>query len=267
MTTTLQGKAGTTNFVTTDKVRNLRDFGGGGLPGGGTIASGRLFRAGDTSEASAHDLAVIERLAPGILADLRGTSERSNAPCRWPEGLKARLIESPGESARVAFHEEAAAEVKDAPTMREEFARRYEEMPFRPHLQQVYADYLNALSTSCGASLVFCTAGKDRTGFIVAVLQTLLGMHPDDVMAEYLLTNSAPDAEAQVEKLRSQIEHRFGKGLSEDAIQVVARVDPIFLSRAFGAVCERYGSIEAYAAQALQCPPAMVAALRDNLVA
>jgi Protein tyrosine/serine phosphatase len=266
MTTAFLDDQNAARFVKTDKIHNLRDFGGYALPGGGSLRTGRLFRSGDTSEATAADLMAIEQMAPAVLVDLRGTSERANAPCRWPEKLSARLIEPDGESARMAFHEEGAARAKDAATMREEFASRYEDLPFRPLLQRVYADYLDMLSTADGASLVFCTAGKDRTGFIVAVLQTLLGMHHEDVMAEYLLTNSAPDSGAQVAKLRSQIERRFGKGLSEEAIQVVTRVEPIFLSRALSAVRERYGSVEAYAAEALRCPPAKVEALRMNLV-
>lgn len=266
MTATQLGKAPTDQFVTTDNIRNLRDFGGYAVAGGGGIVSGRLFRSGDTCDATQADLTRLQRMAPRVLADLRGTSERDKAPCRWPEGLDARLVEPLGESARMAFHEEAAADVTDAATMREQFARRYEDLPFRPHLQQVYGDYLDALAQSSGASLVFCTAGKDRTGFIVAVLQSLLGVHRDDVMDEYLLTNSAPDRDAQVERLRGQIEHRFGKSLPEDAIQVVTRVDPIFLSRALNAVCERHGSVEAYAAEALRCPLAKVEALRRILV-
>jgi protein tyrosine/serine phosphatase len=253
-------------FVTTDHIRNLRDFGGYSVPGSGRVVKGKLFRSGDTSEASAADLVVIDRIAPTVLADLRGTSEREKAPCRWPDGLNARTIEPQGESARVAFHEEAAAQAKDAKTMREEFASRYEDLPFRPHLQQVYAEYLDAVSENDGASLVFCTAGKDRTGFIVAVLQTLLRVHPDDVLAEYLLTNAAPDSAAQVDRLRSQIEHRFGNGLTEEAIQVVTRVDPIFLQRALAAVTARCGSIESYADQALSFPAHKVESMRSRLI-
>ena len=253
-------------FVTTDKVRNLRDFGGYAVSGGGFLLTRKLFRSGDTAEASASDLAIIDRISPSIVADLRGTSERAKAPCRWPAGLNALTIEPQGESARMAFHEEAAARARDAATIREEFASRYEDLPFRPHLRQVYADYLHALSENEGASLIFCAAGKDRTGFIVAVLQTLLGLHPDDVMAEYLLTNAAPDSEAHIEKLRGQIEDRFGEGLTEEAIQVVTRVDPIFLERAFGAVTAKFGSIEAYALHALDCPADKVAKLRSRLV-
>lgn len=253
-------------FVTTDHVRNLRDFGGYAVSGGGVLLTGKLFRSGDTAEASAADLATIDRISLAIVADLRGASERAKAPCRWPAGLNARTIEPQGESARMAFHEEVATRARDAATMREEFASRYEDLPFRPHLQQVYADYLHALSENDGASLVFCTAGKDRTGFIVAVLQTLLGLHPDDVMAEYLLTNTAPDSGAQIEKLRGQIEERFGEGLTEEAIQVVTRVDPIFLERAFGVVTEQFGSIEAYVGHALDCPADKVAKLRSRLL-
>ncbi len=252
-------------FLKTERIRNLRDFGGYAIVGGGRLAAGRLFRSGDTSEASLNDLRVIEQISPVVLADLRGTSERAKSPCRWPKPMNARIFEPDGESAKIAFHEEAASTTKDAASMKEEFASRYEDLPFRPHLQKVYANYLEAIAASDGPSLVFCAAGKDRTGFIVAILQTLLGVHPDDVMAEYLLTNSAPDSEAQVEKLRSQIEHRFGRGLSEDAIRIVTRVDPVFLSRAFNAVRSRHGSIEAYADSELNCPPEKIEAIRKNL--
>lgn len=262
----LVAKGVANQFLTTDHIRNLRDFGGYAVTGGGRLATGKLFRSGDTSEASAHDLSVIAHIAPAVVADLRGTSERAKAPGRWPEGLNASILEPDGESAQMAFHEEVAAQPKDAAAMREEFASRYEDLPFRAHLRKVYASYLDALSASDGASLVFCTAGKDRTGVIVAILQTLLGVHPDDVMAEYLLTNSAPDSGAQVEKLRGQIEHRFGKGLSEDAIQVVTRVDPLFLTRASDAIRARHGSVEAYADSELNCPPQKVEALRMRLI-
>lgn len=254
-------------FIPTDKIRNLRDFGGYPLRAGGSLVTGQLFRCGDSSEATDSDLALIDRMGPVLLADLRGTSEREKAPCRWPAGLDARIVEPQGESARMAFHEEVVTQVKDAATIREEFATRYADLPFRPHLQQVYSDYLNELATADGPSFVFCTAGKDRTGFIVAVLQLLLGVHLDDVIAEYLLTNAAPDGKEQVDRLRSQIEHRFGKGLSEEAIQVVTRVEPVFLTRALDAVEEKYGSVERYAHAALGCSPQTVERLRARLTA
>ena len=70
-----------------------------------------------------------------------------------------------------------------------------------------------------------------------------------------------------MEKLRRQIEHRFGKGLSEEAIQVVTRVDPLFLTRTFNAICSRHGSLEAYADRELNCSPEKVEAIKQELAA
>ncbi len=262
----LTSKDGTARFVATQRIHNFRDFGGYHIAGGGKLATGVLFRSGDTSGASQSDLSVISAIDPVVLVDLRGDSERAAAPCRWPPDLRARIFETDGESAKMAFHEEAAENPVSASSITEEFASRYENLPFRPHLQGIYAKYLEALATCDGPSMVFCTAGKDRTGVIVAILQTLLGVHSDDVMDEYLLTNCAPDSDAQISRLRTQIEHRFGKGLSEEAIRVVTRVDPAFLKRAFDTICEHHGSIEAYAETKLNCPASQVEALRATLI-
>ena len=45
------------------------------------------------------------------------------------------------------------------------------------------------LRTGKGASLIHCFAGKDRTGVSVALAHHVLGVHADDMLADYLLTN------------------------------------------------------------------------------
>lgn len=45
--------------------------------------------------------------------------------------------------------------------------------------------------THPGVALVQCTAGKDRTGIVVALIRTLLGDARDDIVADYALSSEA----------------------------------------------------------------------------
>lgn len=52
-------------------------------------------------------------------------------------------------------------------------------------------------------TLVHCVNGKDRTGVLCAVLLTVAGIHHDDVVEDYLVTNAvnADLTEAEAERL------------------------------------------------------------------
>src|SRR3546814_12315258 len=67
----------------------------------------------------------------------------------------------------------------------------YAGMPYRPALVATLRLYLAALAEYDTPSLVHCVAGTDRTGLAVALVNRLLGVHEDDLMHAYLLTNTA----------------------------------------------------------------------------
>ena len=47
-----------------------------------------------------------------------------------------------------------------------------------------------ATATQSGAALVHSTAGKDRTGVVIALTQALLGVSDDDTVANYVQTQA-----------------------------------------------------------------------------
>jgi hypothetical protein len=53
-----------------------------------------------------------------------------------------------------------------------------------------FASVARLIAASEGPTLVHCTAGKDRTGLVVAVLLTALGAARDDVVADYVRTQA-----------------------------------------------------------------------------
>jgi protein-tyrosine phosphatase len=250
----------------TTGIHNFRDYGGYPVAGGSRLARGRLFRSGEHTLATDADLRLVDDLDLKAVFDLRGAGEREKAPCRRPPGFAASVYAAGGETTVAAPHLDAAAGAFDAATARQNMRDRYATVPFRPLLVDLYRDYFRVLSELSASTLVNCTAGKDRTGILVALLHTALGVHTDDIFEDYLLTNSAGDNEARVGALRADLQRRFGAGMSDEAVRVVTSVEPDFLESAFDAIRQRHGSTEAYLTAVLNVTPEMREALADRLI-
>jgi len=249
----------------TTEIHNFRDYGGYPVAGG-RLARGRLFRSGEHMLATDADLRIVGDLGLKAVFDLRGAGEREKAPCRRPPGFTASVYAAGGETTVAAPHLEAAASAFDAATARQNMRDRYASVPFRPLLVDLYRDYFRVLSELSAPTLVNCTAGKDRTGILVALLHTALGVHPDDILEDYLLTNLAGDNDARVGALKADLQRRFGAAMSDEAIRIVTSVEPAFLESAFDAIRQRHGSTEAYLADVLDVTPEVREALADRLV-
>jgi protein tyrosine/serine phosphatase len=155
----------------------------------------------------------------------------------------------------------------DAASARRILCERYATVPFRPILVTVYRAYFQALATMTTPSLVYCTAGKDRTGVLVALLHSLLGVHPEDLLADYLLTNTVGDVDARIAVLRADLQRRFGAAMNEEAVRVLTSVEPLFLDSAFDAIKARHGTVSAYLEQVLGVTPALREQIAAQLIA
>jgi protein tyrosine/serine phosphatase len=253
----------------TTGVHNFRDYGGYALSGGSSLLRGRLYRCGELAQPTDSDLKLIESLALAAVVDLRGRGERRMAPCRFPPGFSAPVFFSDGETAHshAAPHVEALIHALGAEQARLRMLNGYTSMPFRPLLVNVLQLYFRAVADSDGPTLVYCTAGKDRTGFAVALLHSALGVHRDDILEDFLLTNTAGDTEARIAAIRNDMDRRFSATLSEEAIRVVSSVEAQWLERAFEVIANRHASIDAYLTEVLQVTPQIRDALAKRLVA
>jgi protein-tyrosine phosphatase len=253
-------------ILQTTGIHNFRDYGGYPVVGGGRLVRGQLFRSGEHTLATDADLRIVDELDLKAVFDLRGADEREKAPCRRPPGFPAYVYSAVGETTQAAPHLDAAANALDAATARQNMQNRYAGVPFRPVLVDLYQNYFRVLSQLGASTLVNCTAGKDRTGVLVALLHSALGVHPDDILDDYLLTNSAGDSEARVAVLKADLQRRFGATMSDEAVRVVTSVEPAFLESAFGAIRQRHGNISAYLEDVLGVTSQMREALIDRLV-
>jgi protein-tyrosine phosphatase len=247
-------------------VHNFRDYGGYAVDSGGRLRTGILWRSAHHEQASDDDLAAIDALGIDTVVDLRGDDERAAHPCRRSTNFSARVMFAPGNTAGLAPHLAAAKANITAEVARERMIATYEGMPYRPVLVESLKLYLAALAEYDSPSLVHCVAGKDRTGFAVALVHRLLGVHEDDVMADYLLTNVAGRIDERVEQGARVIRANYGAEIKDDAIRTLMMVSPAYLDAAFSAMRERHGSLAQYAEDVLGMTPEMQDAMHDRLV-
>lgn len=249
-------------------IHNFRDYGGYAARSG-ILKRGTLWRSGHHSEATGADLDKVHALGIRTVFDLRGDSERAHNPCLRHDEFEGDVLFHPGETAGSSgegAHEESAREVRTAEEAHAAMVRLYESMPWRPVLVGTYRLMFDALAEREGASLLHCLAGKDRTGLGACLLHHLLGVHPDDAMADYLLTNSAGNVEARVAAGVRHVRAGFGLEMDEAAIRTLMSVQPEFLDTALSAIRARHGTIEDYAAQVLGMPREKVARIEVRLV-
>lgn len=249
-------------------IHNFRDYGGYAARAGARLKNGVLFRSGQHVDATPGDLDGVARLGLATVIDLRGDSERALYPCARPEDFGATVLFAPGETAGAALapHQEAARLVTTAADAHLAMVTLYASMPFRPKLIEVFRLYFDALADREGPSLLHCLAGKDRTGLATGLLHTLMGVHQDDMMADYMLTNVAGNIERRIAAGAKTVRGNFGQQMQDDAVRALMSVHPEFIQTGFRAIVERHGTVEAYARDELGVDASKLARIEARLL-
>lgn len=249
-------------------IHNFRDYGDYATRDG-RLKPGLLWRSGQHGGATPTDLANVSELGIVTVIDLRGDSERATMPCIRHDGFDGLVLFAPGETAgsELAPHEEAGRGIVTAAEAQAAMTKLYVNMPYRDVLVRSLTLYFDALATRDGPSLLHCLAGKDRTGLAVALLHRLMGVHEDDVMADYLLTNTAGNREARIAAAAGSIRERYGMQITDEAIVTLMSVVPEYLDAATRSIEARHGSAEAYAEAVLGVDAAKRDAIRARLMA
>ncbi|MDP3803280.1 tyrosine-protein phosphatase [Brevundimonas sp.] len=235
-----------------DALDNFRDYGDYATAAGRRIAPGRLFRAGHQARASDADLDRLGALGLAAVVDLRRPSERRDQPSKRPAGFAGTVIESAhddgGEAPHITFLKTADLTPDSG---RRFMTETYRQLPFEPSHLDLFARYFRALGETDGPVLIHCAAGKDRTGLLAALTHALLGVHRDDMVEDYLLTNAAVDLERRAPGIARQLQAMTGRLASHEAVVAFLGVEAAWLDAALAEIAARHGSTDAYLAQAL----------------
>jgi protein-tyrosine phosphatase len=255
-----------TRILALDGVENFRDFGDYPAADGRRMAKGRFWRSAHHGKATAADLAAIGELDLAVVVDLRRPRERDAEPTPRPPGFRGQVIDcdfgDQAEAPHVAFLRETDL---TPDSVRAFFADYYAKAPFEPRHAELFRQYFQAIDQVDGAVLIHCTAGKDRTGLLAALTHHALGVHRDDAVADYLLTNVAARLEARGPMIAQALEQSLGKKPSDVAVRAFLGVEARYLETALEAIAAERGSVDAYLAE-LGVDAAMTERLRAKLL-
>jgi protein-tyrosine phosphatase len=239
--------------LTTDP--NLRDIGGYRTASGDWVRMGVVYRSQALHSLSAADLATVDQLGITNVYDLRTPDESSGSPDAAVQGATYQLLNVFGTPGPIINAGTTSASAQQSMVdMNVHFVTG---SPDRAALKKLITD----IADSTGAQLFNCTAGKDRTGWATAVIQSVLGVPESTVMQDYLLSNRYYfDSPAVQSSIKSASPSQAATSTA------ILDVNAKYLEAGLDQMKKSYGSTYNYVVQGLGVSPATVAKLRQRLL-
>ncbi|KAF5025206.1 hypothetical protein F66182_2672 [Fusarium sp. NRRL 66182] len=225
-------------FIPTRSLINIRDL--GAVPGS-AIRPGRIFRSGMLDAAAAHPDA-LAWLASNVktVFDLRSEEERAAFPS--PRISRVKFV-----------YYERVADYPLSPDPADFAGDDDGSAAWRGQLLAVLAAYkptiravLEHVRDSPGEPFLFhCTAGRDRTGVVAGLLQTLAGTKQADVILDYMLSRIG------IEPARERLLMYFKASLGVEDLETpgfwnMASLRPAFWEAFVEGVEAEYGGWDGY---------------------
>ena len=238
-----------------DNSPNFRDFGGYRGAQGRRVRLGQLFRSGHLANLSTEDARHLGGLNIDVVCDLRHTEEQQRQPPSLPAERAPRVISlpiAPG-SAQSFFRRLQARPPEgrgDAAAMANFLCEVNREFPFG-YVKQ-YSEMFRCILSARGGVLVNCTAGKDRTGFAVAMILAALGVPRQSLMEDYMLSRRYTPISGVLKRMAKLYGDAFAAPAADpEALRPMLETRPEYLQSAFASIDERYPSVEAYLEEVL----------------
>lgn len=237
----LIGLAGTVNF---------RDIGGYPTKDGRSVRWETLFRADSLNRLTSGDHAEIRRLGIATVIDLRTTAEVEEGhfddKATPVDFLHLPLMESVPDPE--AFRTQPGLLASTYVTMLEDAGHHV-------------ASAIEALAAPDSLpAIVHCTAGKDRTGVLVALILGLLGVDDELIIEDYALSSKS------MHQLKERLAERY-----PDAADEILAADEVFsaapenMEYLLSTIRERWGTTEDLAID-LEISEQTISQLRDALL-
>jgi protein-tyrosine phosphatase len=258
---------------------NARDLGGHDTRHGRRVRTGVLFRADSLHRLSDADLDVVAGLTLACVIDFRSRAEVAGMGADRLPTPAPRLVELPildpdhdldlfrvmGDALRGGadgteldfLREEAPG--GGGPGLMAELYRRFVsgEVP-----RASFASALRLVASAEHMPLLFhCTVGKDRTGWLAAVVLTALDVPRDAIVADYLRTNEL--SRGTVDFVVALLD---GKVPDPRVIVPMLEARSSYLEAAFAEADRVYGGMAGYLRDGLGADEELLNSLRANLL-
>lgn len=222
----------------------------------GTMRAGVFYRSNALTPSPA-DLATLNGLGIKAIFDLRTPAEIAATPDTLLTGATYNNIDIIGSTTSGSnITTVSITSAANAIAMMQETNRAFvSDAGMRGQLGVLF----NELASVDGAALFHCTAGKDRTGWTAAVLQSIAGVDDATIMSNYLATNdyTAARIKATLAAMPPAMAAIYGPMIGVDASYLQAGLDQ---------VTAQYGTMDNYLKQGLGLSQETIYVLRGKMV-
>ncbi|APA11149.1 hypothetical protein SS1G_11340 [Sclerotinia sclerotiorum 1980 UF-70] len=270
MTLTFHQKALEPPFITVEGIPNFRDLGGYPLASGShSVRQGVVYRCGEPQKVTESGIATMRKLGITHIYDLRSQEELNKNAAAGRGGV----VEWEGCQRVFApvFLEQDYSPERIAIRFRDYASKGTE------GFTRAYTDILNNAPTSYRTILlhlaneptkpliVHCTAGKDRTGVLCALILSLCGVDDEIVAREYSLTEFGLPQEWKAGIIKHLMEHPAIKGDHEGAENLISSKAENMLAT-LKMLNEKFGGAEGYVIEKCGLTAGEVEKIRKNLI-
>ncbi|CVM07516.1 Protein tyrosine phosphatase [Streptococcus pneumoniae] len=247
------------------KLANFREVGGLQTTDQMVIKQGMIYRSADLSRLTKQDILTFSTLGIQTVCDLRTSSERKSHPPKIMEHDKIVHIPMQPDSmmpSKWTMFRMLIAEGKSlsfTPIMKDVYQSMLYER--KKEIQQLFT----LLSDEKNYPLMLhCTSGKDRTGFLSALIQLAAGVPVHTVLSEYMRSNEGV-------KMLVKRQERFVRMMSlyrvsKEQIQPLLGVQQDYLEDVLNEMMDTYGSAERYLLEACDVPQAQLLKMKNILL-
>jgi protein-tyrosine phosphatase len=231
---------------------NFRDIGGLKTKDGTTVKWGKIYRSDNLSRLKNKEFDKFNSLGIQTVFDLRTSGEIAGKQDNLPKNVK--YIHTPivkdsadvlasikGQVIRGKITEEQSLQF-----MNDLYGSIVSENI--PALRQMIKDALQ----SDAPILYHCSAGKDRTGIVTAMILSILNVERETIIDEYLLSDYYRREKLEGILWKAKAAKVVKPRISIGAIQNFMDVDERYINTAFNIIDTKYGGIDNYICNQLQ---------------
>lgn len=155
---------------------NTRDLGGYATKYGRHVAWRKTFRSGNLASVDQAGIATLKQLNVTRVIDLRSRREREAEPDPFGPDDNIELVDIP------LFDDLDPRHMPEGNVLLGLYLQALKTQG------QTFVEIVRQIGSSSGAALFHCTAGKDRTGLVAALLLSLAGAATEDIITDYAMT-------------------------------------------------------------------------------
>ena len=247
--------------------KNFRDLGGITLANGKTLKKGMLIRGTTLRKLKNFDIKLLkEKYKLKTIVDLRTKKEADERSDDKIEGVSYHHFPILSEAVVGISHEKKAHSLKSLwlmPKM-EDLYKNMVKGESQENLVKVLK-FVLPLPPDQYSVAFHCTAGKDRTGILAALLLTFLGANRREIIEDYLYTNKTTKKKAffvYIALLVGQFNPKLAKKIR---MYYIAKKD--YIESALDSLVAEYGSLENFFDKKLQLSPEEKAAIIEKFSA